>query len=388
MKKMYYLSILVLLSGCLNPQKLLEAGYNEKAMEVCLNRLSGNKVKLKYLFTLEEAQARLLEQDTLKLDQLLKDDDPANWPKVHRFLLKVDKRQQKILKVDRQLEEKGFPSAIRYLNTDTLLEEARQKSAIYYYALAQEYLPAARSGDRLAARRAWQLFKDCRRYVSGFRDAPALEMETYKLGITYIRLNINKGQLSDAFLDSYLEYALGRLKLPIREDWLIVHYGPEYEGEAHYELVGELERYYVSRNREDRDCCVSTKEVEAGCKVTKEWSEKDSCYVEVREVIYKEVSATAITTTQEKDAYVTMQLRLVDLSDHSILYEDNLRGTKNWSNEYTDVSGDSRAEGEDFCPDDGGMSRFYPHDDTMIKGCMSSLGWRLRRVIQKKLPVI
>lgn len=380
------LLILVFLSSCLNPQKLLEAGKTEKAAKVCLNRLSGRKIKQEHLLTLEEAQKRLLQADILMLNQLVKDKDPSQWPKVYDYLLGVVPRQEKIKRVAQKLNDQGYPLSIHYLNTDSLIAEARQNAATYHYALAQEDIPSAHSGDRLAARRAWQQLKNCQKYLTDFKDVSSLEKTTYELGLTHLRLSIDNGELSPDFLEHYLDNMLRSFEFPDQKDWTVLHYGQEYTGQIHYEVVGLFKQYDVSDDIEDEESCNSTKKVEDGFITKRKWCDKDSCYKEVKEIIYTNVSATSTTITQSKNAYVKMQVQLINPVDSSLVYQYDLRGSDSWSNEFTKVSGDSRAQAGSSCPDNSGMCSTYPSDDAMIRDCMSSLGRRLKHTIHEKLP--
>jgi hypothetical protein len=388
MKNIYLLTIICLASSCFNPQKMLDNGQPQRAIDLCLYRLShGNKVRLDDLFVLEQAQATLLGQDTQWLNNVLAKEEPSSWPKILGYLQEVEARQQKIIVVDKALEQRGFPSAIRYLNTEVLIPEAIEKSAIYYYAAAQEDLPAARSGDRMAARRAWSNLKSCRGYLNDYKDSRQLEEEAYALGLTHIQFNLYQGNVSDQFMQRYLNDFYRSLSFPMQEDWVVVHHDPDYEGPIHFVAGMALSGFDVSLNQENQDCCISDKEVEVGVKIEKEWSKKDSCYVEVKVPVYDEVKATAITITQYKDAHVRANFFLEDTGTGSLVYENTLYGRDSWSNEYTVVSGDRRAEGEDFCPDEGGSCALYPSNHALLSGSMRSLGRVLHRHLARKLPV-
>jgi hypothetical protein len=387
MKYYYTLLIASLLFSCVSPQKLLEKRQYNRTLELCLRHLAKGKVNPEYIDALEEAQTHLFRRDSQKIHSLLADAQANDWPTIYKFAKQVNGKQQNIAKVEQRLTALGYSLNIPYYPIVPLLKDAKQNSAIYYYALAQEKIPLARSGDRLAAREAWENIRKSRKYIDDFQDTPALEEELYQLGVTHVRVNVKKGRLSNEFTHAHKGILLSRLRFPYKKDWVVVHSGAYYDGKAHYDLNLYFDAAFVGPPLENEDHCYTEVQVEDGFCIREEWSEEDSAYVEIKEIIYKTVSANVITLTQSRNASVHLIASMIDLSSNREILSRSFASTEQWTNVFSIESGDARALVHGSCHTAIGNSQVFPWERDLLRSCVYNMAWDLGRFVKRRMPV-
>ncbi|MEM9918678.1 MAG: hypothetical protein AAF990_11305 [Bacteroidota bacterium] len=382
MKYQICIVLACLLVGCASPMKLLEKGNYEKAFDISAKRLKKGKIKSEHLAALEWGFAELNQRDLRKIADLRQSGQATIWPGIFRTASTLAERQAKIRPVLNRLEEEGFSPGIKLYPIEPVLEEARDKSALLFYARAQEQIPAARSGDRFAAREAYDLLRRCQEYRPGFRDAGQLEPEMYELGTTNIQIVAMPGML-DAWDADWIYARLFQDQLfPVREGWQLWHLNQLREGEADmfFEIV--VDQAVVGPNQETSESCTNQKEIVVDYEIREEWSEEDSAYVEVKYEILETVSFTVVTYEQSKNAHVGFQLRLVDARSGYELRKQRLDGRNCWTNSFTEAWGDRRAESLSCCASLGGPEN-YPSNEWVMTRAVDQAGRRFGRALRK-----
>ncbi len=378
MKTICFLLLSMLLCSCAGPQKLLERGNPDKALQLSLNRLQRGRLKEKNLDGLRQSARALAARDSAILGDWVASRMPELWPRVFEKAQVISRRQSRMAAVLEKLAQAGIYPEADTIPVEALIEEAREKSAIYYYARAQEYVPAARSGNRQAARHAFSYLESCWQYLPGFRQSLALHREMQQLGTTHILLRPVAGPWGLYQENHQMNRLLQGLAFPMRDGWQVV-YLTAPDGQAiDYELEIYFDGLYVSGEHQEVHTCHATAEVENGFITRQEWSPKDSAFVEVKETQYIQVSATVTATRQSKSADASLVLRLIDTGTGVETYRTALTGHDSWSNEYTTVTGDERAlDGQ--CASAVGTCWMFPSDWTMLDNAVDNLRWQLRR---------
>ncbi len=385
MKNFYLLlsaTLLVFLAACINPQKLVKKAKYEKALKVSSRQLRKGKVRSHQLDAFEKSFAELNRQDSLKVSNMRATGQPSIWPSIYDKALQIDERQRKVLLIVNRLKDINIQPYLNFYPADDLLEEATDKSALYYYAYAQEFLGRARKGNRQDARQAFELIKKCRFYRSNFKDAPLLEEEMYELGTTNILIDQISAKGDTPLHSQLFSQLIGRQEFPYRRGWQVLHLNSETVEQADYRVEVYFYDLNVSHNNESSSDCCNSEEVEDGCKVTTLWNATDSVWVEVREVIYKTVSVQVTTYEQSKSANLKMHFSLIDTETNQELKSTFFQSKEHWSNTYSDVTGDDRAL-YSGCEDEGGSYRNFPSGGSLLKRAACDLRPYFYQVLQK-----
>lgn len=364
---------ILILGACANPAKLLEAGKYAQALKVSSRQLQNGRVKAAELAALENAFYLLTQADSQQIDELKATGHPDIWPKIYDLALEIRDRQTKLETLKNHLAESGYFPELNFFPAAALVTEAAQKSALYHYASAQGHLPLARNGNRPAARRAYEQLSLSLSYVDNFKDAAALQLEMRDLGTTHLLLNPGY----DPYGRYYTEPGLLRTlywghHFPEQQDWLVIHADPATAPDGYLELGFYFDDLSVSSDREVISSCTNSVEVEDGFKIKKVWSEKDSAYVEVKEIIYKTVTATVETIEQVKEADVSLQMILYDPRSGEAYLEDRVYGSEDWSNLFSRTSGDDRAIGGS-CSGPAGMWCSFPSDASLLDDAVDDM---------------
>lgn len=351
--------------ACTNPQRLIENGNPERAYQVGLRKCKSGNVKAKNLYVLQASYELVTIEDAEVVDELVNRDQPSVWPQVYLVGKRMEKRKKEVTKIAEKLENREIEVNIRHFPVEDLLEEAAEKSAQYFYDEAVGYADAARDGDRLAARKAHGFLERCRHYRNDFRDAPDLTNEMYELGTTYILLNPDYEDLDVRFASNLFGALFRKKTYPQRKGWQYFMTKAESDKMPNYEVNLYFSNLYDSPESVSSSRCTAEKEIQCGEKETKEWNEQDSVWVTVKEPIYETVRATVETFNQSKSASLILNMEVWDVALQAVVNREEFRGYENWSNSYSEVSGDKRALGGG-CDDRGGWHSNPPSGSHML----------------------
>jgi hypothetical protein len=185
----YALSLVFVLgaTSCSSPQKLVERGRYDDAVEVALRRIAGNKKKkTKHVLALESALNRANQRDMREAERLKKQGRPENWPTINRLYSNIRQRQSKVEPLLPLVSNEGIKASFRFVKVESLENESREKAATFYYTKAEQLLKEAKRGDKLAAREAYAALENIDPYFQRFRDKEQLKNTARDLGTTRI----------------------------------------------------------------------------------------------------------------------------------------------------------------------------------------------------------
>lgn len=383
MKTIYYsLFSLLFLFSCSSPQKLLEEGKYLKAHKVSLEKLKQRKIKQEYIYTLEAAYTLLTERHQKIFENGKAQQKPAMWPRLFEHCLMMYDLQKDTREAEVRLRSNGYQPQLKHLPVEDWLEEARLNSAIYYYSLAQEHIPAARRGNQLAARQAFDLLKNVQNYLRSFRDTPQLTDEMYALGTTHIQLNLQINPYEEQLESTFFDLLFARTQFPLRKDWQVYYLNASQEQKIDYDLDLYFSDLYVSNEDCRSSSCSNSEEVCVGYREVEVWSEQDSAYVVEKEPIYETISVTVTTFFQSKSSHLLLNYVYRDRAREQEVFFQQRGGACDWSNCYSTYFGDPDAMNL-FCSTVIGSYSDYPSDwDLLVDAARS-----VRRPFYKSLKL-
>ncbi|MFK8006762.1 MAG: hypothetical protein AB8H03_10335 [Saprospiraceae bacterium] len=360
MKNIIYFSLIfLLLISCNRPMKLLEKGKDEKALKSSLQRLKRGKVKPALVDVFEQSFYNVTDKDAQIISEMRNAGQPKLWLKIREKAIDIDNRQLKVEQIAQRIAKKGYFPDLDFYPARNLIEEATDNVALYYYAQALEFIPAARNGEKRAARKAYAQILNCRKYRPKFKDTPELEDEMYELGTTNILVQPVASNLNERLEGQLLDGFFYKNKFPKTYKWKVIHL--EKPSGTNIDFYAE---FYFDNLREsgcytNQASCSNTKTVQAGCEIKKEWSEKDSAYVEVTVPIFKDVTVFVTTYEQNLDTSLELFCDLINTKTNQRIKTFSIYRSNSWDNTYSEVSGDHRALTL-FCSDSGGCFRYPP----------------------------
>ncbi len=359
--------VILLFFACGNAEKLLDNGNPDKALEIVLKRLDGNKVKYKDVLSFEKAFNQVTNRDKIALDNLKYISGDDRWPRIFDAAIDIQDRQDRVYPILQNLDDFAIPVDITFLELEETIEEARENSAKYFYNLGMAYLQDARQGDKRTARNAYNYFEETLGYIPDFKDASELSDEMREIGTAHYLLNPTQGRLWERNANALYQVLFYGQEFPMELDWNIIHLHESDAFEPHYLIDLYFDSPNVSFDRENRDICNANVEVENGYTTELEWNPVDSAYVEVRTPAFITVNATITTVEQEKEANIQLNVALKNISELNVEEETYFTGQSEWENLYSVASGDNRAVRDGNCEDYGGSYAVFPSDDEMVE---------------------
>lgn len=364
----------LLLCACVNSSKLLEQGQYARALEICSQQLRKGRIKARELADLEHSFYLLTRQDSLRIAELRATRQPEIWPEIYQLALSIQARQADIKDLQSELAESGYFPSLDLYPAGALLAEAATNSALYHYANAQEYIPAARNHDQKAARAAYSQLGKSLEYVADFKNADALRSEMKDLGTLHLWLKDIDYPNGYYFDRDLIEVLYWGKAFPLEENWLMVYLDPAQAPRMDMVLEIYFDNIVVSADNQAISTCTSSTEVENGFVLKKVWSPKDSAYIEVKEIVYQTVSAHVTSVTQSKEAQLALQMDLYEADSRKHRQEKRFFGSSSWSNTHITYSGDERALSSS-CPVPGGIWMSFPDDSRLLEEAIDDLKW-------------
>lgn len=167
--------------SCNSGKKALARGDYEGAVLTAVERLRRSPNNNKARQTLAEAYPQFVAYNKDRARQALKSTDPLRWEDILEFYGQLNTVYDEIRRSPAAMEVIGNP---RLFTAE--YEEALQKAAEAHYRLGSPLLPAARRGDREAAKEAYWHFVRAEELQPGLRDASALAEETRTLATLFV----------------------------------------------------------------------------------------------------------------------------------------------------------------------------------------------------------
>lgn len=330
----------------MSPEKLVERGNYEAAIEVASRRLAGKKnKKTKYVLALEEAFTKANQRDLSSADRLKRQGRPENWVRIHEYYLSIRRRQEALAPLLPLVSKEGIQASFRFVKVDELEMESREKAAEFHYAEAQRLLRDARTGDRLAARRAFAELDRIEQYFRRYRDVEQLREEALYLGTTHVLVRLR--QEAPVAMPQAFEQELTAIAVQdMNSRWKVYHTRPVKGQDYDYEVIMRINRIEVSpgivREREYEE----TAQVEDGWEYVLDENgnvAKDTLGNDIKVPREVQVRALVLENYQNRTARVNGRLEFFDRATDNLIHTEPLFAEAVFENYAATFRGDKRA---------------------------------------------
>ncbi len=346
MRLLFSLLILLTLVGCTSVAQLLEEGrYAEayaRAAEPCTRaRTQQRPLKPRQLLKLQATYSAVQEDDLERVTALEAANLPATWPGRYHLYTALYERSREYTDLvppeKRQIRIKLRPS---YLAKKR--EAARLAAGVYYLHQAAPHLPAARRGNKDAARDAFYDIEAALDYLPERAPTLAPLLDTLAENGT---LRIWLYPVGDNRFTNTLQQTTGRMRTANR-DWTEITRQP-FTGQ---QVDLEAEVSCLSSSSSGLRVSTST---EIFSKEVLDWIEKKKKKVKVNDTTwvekiveikhFKTIHAEVTTHTESLEVRVDGNLVVYLPEAETPLWEKRLWASEEWSDTYTTCSGDRRA---------------------------------------------
>lgn len=344
---MKYLSLLTLLCftlfGCISVPKLLERGdYGKayaKAYKHC-TRVPAHRRKIKHIDNFVSAYAAIQAKDQARAEDFQRLVGTEKWPKLYEVYADLYERSEDILTIAPAAAHFDRYPGLAPAYLEQQREEARRKAGDHYLALTEPFLPAARAGEKPAAREAFHLHERIS-YFLPERDAEfaPLRDSLRDIGTLRVFLYTPGGEFARE-----LDDATHRLK-PFERNWTTIL---PFETGQRIDLEAELTfSHYIDRGASE-NCSTREYEEEVLDRIErKKVKERINDSTVVEKIIeikhYIKVYASVTTCDQSASVYAYGLLNVFRPKAGVPEWRTELSAWETWSNSYRFGSGDSRA---------------------------------------------
>ena len=182
-----FLALVMALTACQTPTKLIESGNYDNAIAVLVNKLRGKKKKkAKHVEALETAFQKATARDMRSIESMKREGRGENLQRIYELQKQIKRRQANIQPLLPLYADNGWKAEFKFVKIDDLLSDTKKEGAAFQYEKGQRLLRAARNGDKEAARQAYREFEKIESYYKSYKDKDRFMAEARELGKVYI----------------------------------------------------------------------------------------------------------------------------------------------------------------------------------------------------------
>ncbi len=363
------LAAVLVFQSCISPQKLVERGDYDAAIDQAVRRLAGKKnKKAKFVLALEEAFDKANQQDLAAADRLKQAGRPEFWPRIHNHYEAIRSRQEAVAPLLPLASKEGIKANFRFVRVDGLELEARENAAAFHYTEAQRLLRNAEQGDKLAARRAYTELQRTEAYFANFRDKEGLQRKAHQLGTTHILVKLDNQ--SNAVLPRALERDIETIRLhDLNSFWNAYHSRPQEGMEYDYEVIMRITQVEVSPG------VVNQREYEEFAEVEDGWEyvldkngnvAKDSLGNDITQPRFIRVGALVVEQYQTMSAFIGGRLEFYDRRSRSLIDSQPMQAEAVFENYASTFQGDKRALSDQTRRRIGNRPQPFPSGEALL----------------------
>jgi hypothetical protein len=379
--------VILFFAACATPQKSLQRGNYEEAVELAVKRLRSDKVKEKDVATLVEAFNYINQRETERMGRLRLDNNADNWSEIYDLATRIQRRQD-IIKPFLALDDQkyyGLLSNCRFTEgVNETVAEAREGAAANLYNRAVADLELSKNGNRRLARTAFENFRGIKKYYANYRDVAQLSEQAYILGINHIYVKVEND--TRAFLPASFERELESIFVrDMNSKWTKYHTFQDNSLKYEYTIVARMMDIDISPEGERQDHHIEEKQIEDGFDYVKDERgnvKKDSMGNDLKTKRFRWIKADVYTIHQKKDARVFGYLEYFDNRTKEKVLSRPLESIAHFEQHSVRFDGDRRALNEETCRRLGGRLSPFPTDADMLLTAAERLKDDTKRLIQ------
>jgi hypothetical protein len=378
---------MVLFNACKSPQKLYERGDYDGAVSLAVEKLRERKVKEKDVQTLVEAFNYINQRDAEKLSRLQAQRTPESWTAIHDLASRISRRQE-LVKPLVKLSDDKYYSKLADLHfehgVNFILSEARDGAAAYLYNKGVENLNRAKSGERLAARDAFNDFNSVNAYFADYKNVQTLSKEAYAMGLNHVYVSVENDSrtILPADFESTLQSIFVR---DLNSQWVKYHTFKDENLRYEYSVVAKIARIEVSPELFDRNHHVEEAQVEDGFDYVLDAKgnvSKDTLGNDMKVKRFKTVRADVFEVRQHKEAKVFGYLEYFDNRTRERVLSRPLESNAIFNHYAVRFEGDRRALCEKTCRLLGNSPVPFPSDADMLMTAAENLKGRAKSIVR------
>lgn len=366
---LFFAFSLFLLGSCSSPQRLLDSGDYDAAIDLCIRRLSGKeKKKSEYVRTLEDAFEKATSRDMRLAESLEREGRPENWERINEIHRAIQRRQGRVEPLLPLIDENGYKASFQFVRIDELEQKSKENAATYFYNRATELIGRAEKGDKLAARQAYAELGQIDRYYRDFRDKELLKQRALDLGTDHILVSVVNDApvaLPQRFEEELLQLSVGDLN----SQWRLFYTNNKARNYFDYLAKVRFTDIAVSPERVQERSYVEHKEIEEGWEYVLDANGnvlKDSLGNDVRVPKKIFISAEVLEVYQSKVASLSGRVEWMEIRTNNLLRSEPVAVDAVFENYASTFRGDRRALSAESLSRIGNTPQPFPTNESLL----------------------
>ena len=388
MKKLIYtFGFVILLASCNSINKLIDRGDYDGAFELAVRKLDRQrKKKTDHVIGLEKAFYQLNQEDLDRIKYLNDKPSPRNWDKVESIANNIIIRQALLEPILPLVSEEGYEANFNFVDTESIVFEARQNGAEYYYSRGKNLLDVAlENNDKGKAKAAFNYYKDANKRVPNYKDAKEKMHEAHQLGIKHHIVNIDHSL--EGYIPSRLFQNLDYIDVSEFDNFWNKYYSSTPDNVSiDRTVILDIRELIVKPERELVTYHTDKARVKDGYRYLKDKKGKilkDSLGNKLKEDKFKMVFADITEVYREKNLVLHSELRVTDIINNSTLKNRPLSVQIAFEDQSSTFVGDRRA----ICGKGHGDWKKYPaafpSDELMISDAVAQLTYDFKYALHE-----
>jgi hypothetical protein len=359
-----------LVASCQTAKKYVESGDYDSAIDLCVQRLRGkDNKKTEYVQGLELAFKKAQDRDLATINNLKAEGRPENWERIHALHLDIRSRQNKVLPLVPLQAKKGYKAQFEFVDIGRMEMDSRAKAAEYLYERAESLLASGERGDKLAARKAYDLLHDLgRRYYPNYREKDALMAQARELGTSYVLLEV-KNQSGKILPRAFAERLLAIGKQELDSEWKSFYFDAKPGEQFDYKAVFKIRNIDISPERVNERSYFDEKQIQDGFEYVLDKRGnvmKDSLGNDIKTPKYVTIRAQVLEVHQTKAARLAGYVEIFDLARNVPLESQDLATEILFEHFAATFKGDERALTKESRLRIGNAPVPFPLDEDML----------------------
>ena len=374
---------MALLSSCASVDKMLDKGDYDGLINLAVRKLSGKKKKEAYVIALEEGLAKVTQRDMAQIEALRLTNSAEAWEDIAYIAQRIQKRQDKIAPLLPLVSESGYKAEFTFVRTGQIISEAKSTAVTLYEKRLVDLVSAARRGNKMSARNAYQLMDHIRSINNEYSYRQELRDEMRDLGINHILVSVENE--SRAFMPiGYEEELLALDYGRIGNSWDRFYTSAEESDAMDYHVILKILDVRVGGEEWAEKHFAVSREITDGWEYVLDENgnvAKDSLGNDIKRDRIVHVHATVVEMLQTKRALVSTRLEIINVQNGARTYSKRLEIEDNFSHLARNIFGDERA----LDPDDRVrvLPVGFPSDASLLWNAFQGLKPKLHREMSR-----
>lgn len=332
--RLYIISLLLLIGiSCSSPQKAIESGNYDEAINDAVLKLKKDPNNEKYALYLQEAYNKATKEDLAKIEGLKQNaaTNPENWIDIYTIYEGMQIREIAVIPVI-PLHANGKELPLNMPDVTNLSLQAKENASRILYNKASTLLA---SGDGASARKAYEYFDQLVEFNFEYKDAREKREEAKIAGSTNVLVNMNN-QTGKALPDTFETDLLSFREGSFTDPWIL--YSSQREAGVAYDYLVDINirQLIVGQDQEQQRQYREQRRVVVGYD-----TRKDKNGNTVRVPRYANVYADVLEVRQFKP--IRIMADVVYKTQRETLASLPVEREEAWQNIYAQFRGDQRA---------------------------------------------